>query len=255
MLDLDRIHCGDAVAFMRGLPEGCAPLIIADPPYSVDKDFGIGIRFGDLDSWLSWSKEWLAEAVRILHPQGNIFVYAIHHSACFLQCCLYDLGLAYRRQIIWYYENGWSRYTSGPACHYEPILWFAKSPSSTYHTIREPYKSVARLKHKITKNGKVWTPNPEGRQAGDVWHIPTLAGKRFAPERENHPTQKPLLLCERLVKHFSNPGDLVFVPFAGSGSECVAAARLGRRYLGAELNPEYVKIAQGRLEKETASKS
>ena len=190
----------------------------------------------------------------ILHPQGNIFVYAIHHTACFLQCCLYDLGLAYRRQIIWYYENGWSRYTSGPACHYEPILWFAKSPSSTYHTIREPYKSVARLKHKITKNGKVWTPNPEGRQAGDVWHIPTLAGKRFAPSGRIIQPRSRCCFVSVWSSTSPTPGDMVFVPFAGSGSECVAAARLGRRYLGTELNPEYIKIAKAGLRRETGFK-
>jgi DNA modification methylase len=126
-------------------------------------------------------------------------------------------------------------------------LWFAKTQSSTYHTIREPYKSTERLKHKITKNGKVWTPNPEGRHAGDVWHIPTLAGRRFAHEKLNHPTQKPLAICQRLVKYFSNPKDLVFVPFVGSGSECVAAMQMGRGYLGAELNSDYIKLTEQRI--------
>jgi DNA modification methylase len=255
MNEFNRIYQIDAVAFMHTLPDECAQLIIADPPYSIDKDFGIEVRFNDLDSWLRWCKEWLREAKRVLRPKGNIFVYSIHHTACFLQCFLYDLNLVYRRQIIWFYENGWSRYTNGPACHYEPILWFSKSADSTFHTIREPYKSIARLKHKIIKNGKVWTPNPKGRQAGDVWHIPTLAGRRFASERVNHPTQKPLLLSERLVKHFSDPGDLVFVPFAGSGSECVAAKRLGRRYLATELNPEYIAIAEKRISAEDKSKT
>lgn len=160
---------------------------------------------------------------------------------------LYDLGLVYRRQIIWFYENGWSKYKNGPACHYEPILWFAKSANSAYHTIREPYKSLERLKHKITKNGKVWKPHPDGRQAGDVWHIPTLAGRRFAKERVEHPTQKPLALSLRLVNHFSDPSGLVFVPFVGSGSECVAAVELGRDYLGAEINLKYAQIAENRI--------
>ncbi|MFH1371739.1 MAG: site-specific DNA-methyltransferase [Planctomycetota bacterium] len=247
MFETDYIYDGDTVEFMRTLPDECSHLIIADPPYNIDKDFGPGTFFTDHETWIMWSRQWLVEAKRLLHKDGNLFVYALHHNACYLQCLLYELGLVYRRQIIWFYENGWSKYKNSPACHYEPLIWFSKSPNSIYHTIREPYKSKERLKHKITKNGKIWTPNPEGRQGGDVWHIPTLAGRRFANERVEHPTQKPLAISQRIVRHFSNVGDLVFVPFVGSGSECVAAVQLGRTYLGAEINREYAEIARQRI--------
>lgn len=251
MIEPNSIYAGDANRFLASLPDECADLIIADPPYSLEKDreFGEGAFFESRAQWFEWCKQWLKEAKRILKPKGNLFVYAIHHNACFLQCFMYELGLEYRRQIIWYYENGWSRYTSGPACHYEPILWFARQRDSVFRVIREPYKSSERLRHTITKNGKVWVPNPEGRQAGDVWNFPTLAGRRFADERTEHPTQKPLSLSRRLVEHFSNPGDLVVIPFVGSGSECVAALQAGRRFIGAEINNEYVKIAQSRIMK------
>lgn len=234
---------------LRSLPSGCAGLIVADPPYSMDKDreFGEGAFFNTRDDWLAWCKQWLVEAKRLLAPTGNLFVYAIHHNSCFLQTYLYEIGLHYRRQIIWHYENGWSKYRNSPACHYEPILWFARQSNSTFHVIREPYKSEERLRHAIKKNGKVWTPHPDGRQAGDVWHFPTLAGRRFAEERTEHPTQKPLSLSRRLVEHFSNPGELVVVPFAGSGSECVAAVQSSRRFVGAEINADFVEIARARL--------
>jgi len=243
------IDVKDVLDFLREVPDGCADLIIADPPYSIakDREFGEGAYFDCRDQWLAWCKAWLDECKRILAKKGNLFVYGIHHNSCFLQVYLYELGLAYRRQVIWFYENGWSKYRNGPACHYEPILWFARSSDSTFDVIREPYKSKERLQHKITKNGKVWVPHPDGRQAGDVWHIPTLAGRRFAGERTLHPTQKPLELSRRLVGHFSNVGDLVVVPFVGSGSECVAALQLGRRFIGCDLNPEYVAIAQSRV--------
>jgi len=241
-------HC-DVMELLKALPNNCADLIVADPPYSIDKDreFGEGAYFKSRDEWLAWCRLWISEAKRILKPKGNLFIYAIHHNACFLQCYMYEIGLQYRRQIIWNYENGWSKYRNGPACHYEPILWFAKAQDSTFHTIREPYKSQERLRHPVTKNGKVWTPHPEGKQAGDVWRFPTLAGRRFADERTEHPTQKPLALSKRLVEHFSNPGDLVVVPFVGSGSECVAAWETGRRYVGSEINARYVEIARSRL--------
>ena len=102
--------------------------------------------------------------------------------------------------------------------------------------------------HKIIKNGKVWEPHPDGRLAGDVWRFPVLAGRRFQNEKVDHPTQKPLSISSRIVRHFSNAGELVLVPFVGSGSECVAAKMAGRRFLGYELNENYVTIALSRLD-------
>jgi site-specific DNA-methyltransferase (adenine-specific) len=257
MIEPNSIFEGDTLDLLSSLPDECGDLIIADPPYSLEKDreFGKGAFFDSKELWLTWCKRWLTQAKRILKPQGNLFVYAIHHNACFLQCFMYEMGLEYRRQIIWHYENGWSRYTTGPACHYEPILWFARRRDSTFHIIREPYKSQDRLRHKITKNGKTWTPNPDGRQAGDVWKFPTLAGRRFAEERTEHPTQKPLSLSRRLVEHFSNPGDLVIIPFVGSGSECVASIEAGRHFIGAEINPAYVAVARARVKQSSAQDS
>ena len=153
----------------------------------------------------------------------------------------------YRRQIIWHYENGFAGYTKTLAAHYEPLLWFSKGDGYTYHAIREPYKSTERLKHRIIKNGKEWKPHPEGRLAGDVWKFPTLAGRRFRDEKVDHPTQKPMSISTRIVKHFSNKGEVVLVPFAGSGSECLAAAMCGRHFVGFELNPDYIAVTERRL--------
>lgn len=238
---------GDCTEQLRTLPDRCAQLVIADPPYNLGPAFGIDKEWNRSTEWLPWCESWLKECVRVLDDDGQIFVYGIHHYQCFIQVLLYEMGLEYRRQIIWHYENGWSRSTKTLATHYEPILWFSKSERYTYLPVREPYKSTARLKHKIIKNGKVWTPNPEGRMAGDVWDFPTLAGRRFSDERVEHPTQKPMGLTDRIVRHFSHPGDLIVVPFAGSGTECVSAARNGRQYWGCELNPAYVALAKTRL--------
>ncbi|MXX80500.1 MAG: site-specific DNA-methyltransferase [Chloroflexi bacterium] len=244
---IDNVVEIDCLEGLRLLPDCSVELIVADPPYNLDKDFGLWKERDHRDEWLPWSKEWLNECERVLKPGGSIFVHGIHHYLCWLQCHLYDIGLTYRRQIIWHYENGFSGYTKVPAAEYEPILWFSKGDSFTYHPIRVPYKSVERLRYKVKKNGKIWKPNPEGRLAGDVWSVPTLAGRRFRDEKVDHPTQKPLALSRRLVKHFSNPGELVLVPFAGSGTECVAAAESRRRFVGFETNADYVRLALNRL--------
>lgn len=243
----DVVVVGDCLDKLRDLPDACAALIIADPPYNLGPSFGNADAWDHSPDWVAWCAQWLSECKRVLSDDGNLFVYGIHHYLAYLHVELYRLGLHYRRQIIWHYENGFARSHRTLATHYEPILWFSKSDDYFYRELREPYKSTERLKNKIIKNGKVWTPNPAGRMAGDVWRFPTLAGARFRKERVAHPTQKPLALTDRIVTHFSRPGDLVVAPFAGSGTECVSAKALGRRYWGVELNPEYVSLANERL--------
>ncbi len=245
--NLDCIFNQDCIEGIRELEPESVDLIIADPPYNLNKNFGAWNESKNKAIWLPWSKQWLDECNRVLRPGGSIFVYGIHHHLCWIQCYMYELGLNYRRQIIWHYENGFSGYKNTLQAHYEPLLWFSKGESFTYNEIREPYKSKERLKHKVTKNGKVWTPHPDGRLAGDVWQFPTLAGRRFRDEKVNHPTQKPLSISQRIVEHFSNKNELVLIPFVGSGSECVAAKIANRHYIGFELNPEYIEIANKRL--------
>jgi len=251
MLKKNKIYRGDCLKLLKKIDDNSVDLIIADPPYGIKKDFGNGENWSldKHEEWFSWTQAWLKEATRVLKGGGSIFVYGIHHNIGYVQTHLYKLGLNYGRQFIWYYENGWSKYKKSPASHYEPLLWFYKEKKYTYHEIRIPYKSTERLKYKITKNGKTWSPNPAGKLAGDVWNIPVLAGKRFESERIKHPTQKPLAICNRIINHFSNKGGLVLVPFAGSGSECVSAKSNGRDFIGIELNANYLKIANKRLQK------
>ncbi len=244
----DKLLNSDCIEGMRRLSAGTFNLIVADPPYNLNKDFGPWKESERKLEWRDWTRTWLTEAKRLLSEEGNIFVYGIHHHLCWVQCIMYELGYEYRRQIIWHYENGFAGYGKRSLnATYEPLLWFSRSNKYIFTPIREPYKSQERLRHKITKNGKVWEPNPDGRMAGDIWHFPTLAGRRFRDEKVDHPTQKPLSISRRIVKHFSNPGDTVLVPFVGSGTECVAAVLEGRHYHGFELNPDYLTIAEGRL--------
>ena len=256
MLPICEIVEGDCLVEMARLPSSNFNLIIADPPYNLDKDFGPWKEKERRHDWKEWTRQWLREAHRLLSDERNIFVYGIHRHQCWVQCMMFDLGFSYRRQIVWHYENGFSGYgaKSLNAC-YELILWFSKTDNYIYHTIREPYKSQDRLKYKIKKNGRVWTPNPEGRIAGDVWSFPTLAGRRFRDEKVAHPTQKPLSISRRIVRHFSNSGDVVLVPFAGSGTECVAAKIEGRSWIAFELNGQYIDLAKERLTSIDASNS
>lgn len=245
------IHNIDVLEFLRGVESETADLIIADPPYGIDKSFGTpDVWAKNISKWSEWCELWLAESVRVLKPGGSIMVYGIHNYLCYNQVSLFKLGMTYRRQFIWHYENGFCGNRWLPRATYEPLLWFTKGDGFYFEEIREPYKSEERLKYKVTKGGKVWQPNPNGRIAGDVWNIPTLAGRSYQDEKVAHPTQKPLVLSERLVRHFAPEGGLIVIPFSGSGSESVAAYRAGRRFEATDINSDYVAIAEKRLRAE-----
>lgn len=237
----------DVVEFLKSLPDASADLVIADPPYGINKDFGIQSSWSDVDTWVKWCDLWLTECRRVLNDSGNILVYGIHNYLCFNQVSLFRLGMSYRRQFIWHYENGFCGNRKLPRATYEPLLWFSKSSEFYFREIREPYKSEDRLRYKVVKNGKIWEPNPLGRIAGDVWNIPTLAGRSFRDEKVDHPSQKPLALSRRLVDHFSPKAGHIVVPFVGSGSECVAAVELGRSFQGTEINSYFRMMAADRV--------
>ena len=237
---------GDVLDQLKNIDDDSVDLVIADPPYGIEKYFGKMDSWKTLDGWKDWCWSWLTECTRTLKQSGNILLYGISHYVCFNQVQLYELDMRYRRQIIWHYENGFCGNRNMRAT-YEPLLWFSKSDDFYFREIREPYKSIDRLKYNVKKNGKIWIPNPDGRLTGDVWNIPTLAGRRFKDEKVDHPTQKPLAISERIVEHFSPRDGTILVPFAGSGSECVAAFKSGRRFIGIEINEEYCSIAQKRL--------
>jgi DNA modification methylase len=250
---MSEIRGQDALQFLSSLPECSADLIVADPPYGIEKSFGVDEPWNSVEEWAIWCEGWLAECRRVLNPTGSLLLYGIHNYLCYNQISLYKLKMLYRRQFIWHYENGFCGNRRLPRATYEPLLWFTKGEEFFFEEIREPYKSADRLRYKITKGGKVWQPNPAGRIAGDVWSIPTLAGRRFRDEKVDHPAQKPLALSQRLVRHFCPASGLVVIPFAGSGSECVAAFRERRAFMATEINSFYRTLAEKRLRAEGCS--
>ena len=246
----NKIFKKDCIEGMKSLKKKSFNLIIADPPYNLNKDFGVYKEKINKDNWKIITFSWLSECYRLLSNKGNIFVYGIHRNIWWVHSTMDELGFKYRRQIIWHYENGFAGYGKNSLnAEYEPLLWFSKTDNYIYYPIRVPYKSVDRLKYKVTKNNKVWIPNPKGRMEGDVWKFPTLAGRRFKDEKVDHPTQKPLSISRRIVKHFSNKGDQILIPFCGSGSECVASILEKRKFLSFELNKNYINLTKQRLKK------
>ena len=257
----------DKELFDRLLDDGHRfDLILTDPPYNLNKDFGNDSDKLELDEFLAVNRTRIAECTRLLTPQGSVLWFAIHHFVGYLQVMMYEAGLHYRRMNVWRYQNGFSRSPRAPRGEYEPFLWFSKSKERWVFNaddVRTPYKSTERLRSPVYyKNSKgerqAWSPNPGGAMRGDVWECPTLAGKRFENERTGHPTQKPEALITELVKAFclkdsdGRYSGQILDPFAGSGTLGICCEKLNRDghricWLCNEIEKRWVDVSNERL--------
>ena len=252
------IICGDTIKILPTIETETAQCIIADPPYNIGKDFGNKSDKQPMDEYLVWCDIWIKECLRILKPNGTMFIYGFSENlALILSRIPYNIN---RRWIIWHYTNKttpslqfWQR------SHESIIVLWKDDKIFNRDDIREPYtedfinkyagKDRPNTKGRFSKGDKTttYTAHEKGALPRDVIKIPALAGGAGLKERVNHPTQKPLTLCEKLLLSCKQDDGFVLIPFAGSGSECVASKKLNLSFIGIEINEEYVKIIHERL--------
>ena len=201
--------------------------------------------------------EWISECIRILKPNGTLYIYGFSEILAFIRVRI-PINV---RWIIWHYTNKvtpslnfWQRTHESILCCYK------EKPNFNRDDVREPY-TQAYLKNAVGKVRKgtkgrfgskqtTYKAHKNGALPRDVLKISALAGGAGRKERVNHPTQKPLELCKKLIKAsiVKQDDNLLIVPFAGSGSECLAAKELSVNYIGFEINSKYVKLCQNRID-------
>lgn len=254
----DKIIEGDCLKVLPTLESESAQIIIADPPYNIGKDFGNESDKQPMDEYLAWCSTWVNECLRILKPNGTMFIYGFSEILALIFSRIpYNIQ---KRWIVWHYTNKnvaslnfWQR------SHESIIVLWKEDKVFNKDDVREAYtegflkgaagKERTSTKGRFSKGDKTttYTAHPQGALPRDVIKIPALAGGAGMKERVNHPTQKPLALCEKLIKSCKQKEGYVLVPFAGSGSECVAAKRLHLPFIGIELNPDYIKLINERM--------
>jgi DNA modification methylase len=228
--------CEDAVTALAGLPSSSVNLVIADPPYNLGKDYGNNQDARDWEAYEAFTRQWLAEAVRLLRPDGSLYVFmGVRFIARLFLMLEEEFKLPFNGWITWHYTQGMGRKV-GFSPRHEDVLYFTRSDDYTFNL------EAVRIPQKYYRQRN----NMAGANPGDVWHFSHV--HYSSPEREQHPTQKPEALLARMIEASSNPGDLVLDPFVGSGTTCRVAQVLGRRYLGIDINPAYIAMSQRRLE-------
>ncbi|MDO4981988.1 MAG: site-specific DNA-methyltransferase [Eubacteriales bacterium] len=239
------------------LPEGFADLIIADPPYNLTKAFnGRVFSKKSMREYEEYTGRWLVEALRLLKPEGTIYVCCDWESSLVIGNLLSELAVV-RNRITWQREKG--RGASANWKNSMEDIWFAtKSENYTFNleAVKQRRKVIAP--YRINGQPKDWIEDKNGSYRltcpSNFWDDITVPFWSM-PENTAHPTQKPEKLLAKLILASSNVGDTVFDPFSGSGSTCVTAKKLGRHFLGIEIDPQYCVWAQERLELAEKDKS
>ena len=243
------IFVGDAVEFLLRLEPGSVALVFADPPYNKGKRFGNNRdRRPDYEPWTA---QWLDLAKRALSKDGSIYVCSTWERSGLIQRLLEERFVV-RNRITWKRDKGRGARANWKNNHED--IWFATAGDRyTFNLDAVKVKKPVIAPYRDTEGRpKDWTESAEGRHRlthpSNIWIDLCVP---FWSMRENtpHPTQKPERLVERILLAGSRPGDLVVDPFLGSGTTAVVARRLGRRFAGVDLNPDYVRLAMKRLAK------
>lgn len=241
---------GDTLQSIKYIPNNSIDLIIADPPYNLDKDFG-GNKFKRMsyDEYEEYTEKWLLAVLPLMKENASIYICCDWQSSGPIEKVL-KKHLTVRNRITWQREKGRGAQTNWKNGMED--IWFAtKSNNYTFNVedvkirrkVIAPYKTDGKPKDwEETENGKFRDTYPSN--FWDDISIPYWS----MPENTAHPTQKPEKLLAKLILASSNENDVVFDPFLGSGSTSVTAKKLNRHYIGIEQNPQYCAWCEKRLE-------
>jgi site-specific DNA-methyltransferase (adenine-specific) len=269
----------DCVEGIKLLEDSSIDIAIADPPYNVGIDFGFGGDVMPWDDYFAWCDAWIAECLRVLKPNGTLFIYGYPEISAMISV---KFPIDKQRWLMWHYSNHniphaqfWQRSHQSIVCH-----WKGRKPMFNRDAVREPYteahakrygKFRPPAKNPFSMNDSKETAthaNPDGALPRDKFIIPASSADRIiycntcgciaTPKHRQehkghdlltHPAQKPYAISERLILSCKPKGEFnVLVPFCGSSSECLVALKHGGSFFAFEINPDYVKLASKNLE-------
>lgn len=254
----NELHVGDCVAWMGGLPAGCADLVFADPPFNIGYDYDLYDDRRGKAEYLAWADTWLAAAARLVAPAGSFFLAVGDEYVAEHKVRMDALGFTLRNWIVWHYTFGVNCSKKFNRSHAH-ILYYTRHPQRfTFNPdpVRVPSARLTTYAdRRANPVGKLpddtWVLRPQEtddhfRPDGDTWYASRVCGT--FKERTGHPCQMPEAVLERIVRVATGEGDTVLDPFGGSGTTLAVAKKLGRQYLGCELSPDYAEGIETRLD-------
>lgn len=242
-----KIYFGDSLEALSLIPDGSVDLIFADPPYNIGKDFaGRKDKWDSDEDYLEWCYKWLDICIDKLKPAGAFYVMTSTQFMPYFDLFLRN-KLTILSRLVWTYDSSGVQAKKYFGSMYEPILFCVKNKDNyTFNAddimVEAKTGSLRRL---IDYRKNPPQPYNTHKIPGNVWDFARVRYRM--DEYENHPTQKPIALLERIIRASSNPGDTVLDPFAGSFTTGFVAKLLNRNSISIEIQEEYIKIGLRRL--------
>ncbi len=272
--NMQEIYHGDCLEIMKGLKDSSVDMIYLDPPFFTNKKHSLSSKdrkshysFNDIwDSHKSYAEFILArliEGKRILKDTGSIFIHCdkcANHILRFVGEEVFGEE-NFLSEIIWFYKR-WSNSSNNLTPNHQNILFFSKTKEYKFNKIYTEYSETTNIDQILQKRSRdihgkaiyardvdgsiISSDEKKGVPLNDVWEIPFLNPK--AKERTGYPTQKPILLLDRIIEISTNEGDIVLDPFCGSGTTLVAAKLKDRKFVGIDISKDAVNLTESRLE-------
>lgn len=242
---INNIIQDDCLGVMRKIPDNSVDVTFADPPFNLKKKYNSYYDKHDIEKYLSWCKEWLYEMVRITKPTGSIFVHNIPKWLIPFGSYLNEIA-TFRHWIAWDAMGSPLGKTLLPN-HYGVLYYVKLAKDYKFYDIRMLHKRC-RVCGYILKDygGKKNLLHKFGPIISDVWT--DIHRIRHKKRRDEHPCQLPIHLLERLLLMSSDEGDVILDPFIGTGTTAIAAKKLGRKYIGIDIDSKYAEITNRKLE-------
>jgi site-specific DNA-methyltransferase (adenine-specific) len=243
-----RIIQGDSLEILTcEIPDDSIDLIFVDPPYNIGKNFnGLKDKWVTDEEYLIWCYKWIEQCIKKLKSTGSLYIMTSTQFMPYFDIFI-QKKLTILSRLVWYYDSSGVQAKKYYGSMYEPILYCVKDPNNyTFNAQDILVEAKTGAKRKLIDYRK----NPpqvysSEKVPGNVWEFARVRYRM--DEYENHPTQKPIALLERIIKASSNVGDTVLDPFSGTFTTSFVAQQLGRKSVGIELQEEYVKIGLRRL--------
>lgn len=266
---LNNVFLSDCLSFMKKIEDETVDVIYLDPPFfsqttqklstKNNKINSFDDRWDTVSDYIYFLKIRFIEMKRILKKEGTIFVHCDKFASHYIRVLLDEI-FGYNNfinEIIWSFKK-WSNSKNGLQNNHQNIFWYSKSSKFIFNEVYTDYSPTTNIdqillkrKRDITTNKAIYTDetvnHKKGVLLGDIWEIPFLNPK--AKERVNYPTQKPIILLEKILEISTNKNSIVFDPFCGSGTTLVTSKLMGRNFIGCDILENAVNIASDRLEK------
>ena len=241
---INRIITGDCLELLKEIPDESVDMTFADPPFNLKKKYTNYNDSLEFKEYLDWCDEWISEMVRVTKPTGSIFVHNIPKWLSYYGKFLNEYA-NFKHWIAWNAPTAPMGKSLQPA-HYGILFYVKDIKQAKIYELRMPHERERKSSYlRKDYGGKKAGIHPYGPLVSDVWtDIHRIKHNKY---RDEHPCQLPIHLLERLILMVTDEGDIVLDPFMGTGTTAIAAKKLGRKYIGFDLNEEYKIICENKL--------